>query len=136
VAGCSQPAASDEAAKSVYSDQQVADAKKNVCEAYYKGWNAIQVAGSKKKPEEPSDTIPIVAVNGRVSEVAVANYLFNVVDANPAAPNELRDLVRTLGVVYQDIVITQLADGSKEDVQPIAVKADELIPKINAICGM
>lgn len=114
----------------------MADAKKNVCEAYYKGWNAIQVAGSKKKPEEPSDTIPIVAVNGRVSEVAVANYLFNVVDANPAAPNELRDLVRTLGVVYQDIVITQLADGSKEDVQPIAVKADELIPKINAICGM
>lgn len=135
VAGCSRPAASSEAAKPAYSDQQVADAKKAVCEAYAKGWHSIQVAGSKKKPDDPSDTLPVVAVNGRVSEVAVANYLFNTLRANPAAPQELGDLVSQLGAVYQDIVITQLGDGSREEVHSIAVKADELIPKINAICN-
>ena len=117
-----------------FSEQQVTDAKKAVCEAYVKGWHSLQVAGSRKKPDDPTDTIPVVSVNGRVAETAVGNYLVNSAEANPAAPEELKGLIRHLGQAYQEIVLSQLADGSKSDVAPIADEADRLREEIEAIC--
>jgi hypothetical protein len=117
-----------------FSDQQVADAKVGVCTAYAKGWRSLQVAGSQKKPDGPPDTLPAVTVNGRVAEVAVGNYLINSVEANPAAPSELKELVRQLGEVYQEIVLTQLADGSRSDVVPIAENADRVRAEIERLC--
>jgi len=124
----------DVAGKPVYTEQQVVDAKSGVCTAYAKGWRSLQVAGSQKKPEGPPDTLPAVTVNGRVAEVAVGNYLINSVDANPAAPSELKKLVRTLGELYQEIVLTQLAEGSRPDVVPIAENADRVRAEIERLC--
>ena len=118
----------------VYSEQQVSDAKRAVCEAYAKGWHSLQVAGNQKKPDDPADTLPVVAVNGRVAEVAVGNYLINSADANPSAPNELKTLMRQLGAAYQDVVLTQLAGGSRSDVTPIGEGADQIRAKIEDIC--
>jgi hypothetical protein len=112
----------------------VADAKEAVCEAYSKGWRSLQVAGSKRKPDGPADTLPVVSVNGRVAEVAVGNYLINSAQSNPAAPSELAGLVHRLGKAYQDIVLIQLADGSRSDVLPIGEDADEVRAEIEKIC--
>jgi hypothetical protein len=117
----------------VYSDQQVADAKKAVCEAYAKGMRSIQGAGTKK-PDNPADTLPGSVLNMRLAEIAVGNSFFHSTQANPAAPADLLDLTNQLGTVYQDIALTQLADGSKFQVDPIATKADDLIPKIEQKC--
>jgi hypothetical protein len=126
-------APSHEGAAAVYSEQEVSEAKAAVCEAYGKGLRAIQVAGGKK-PGDPSDPLPVVAVNGRVAEVAVGNYLINTIGANQAAPSELGKLVSQLGKAYQDIALTQLGDGSRADVAPIAEEADRSIAKIEEIC--
>jgi len=126
-------APSTEGSAAVYSEQQVSEAKKAVCEAYGKGLKAIQVAGGKK-PGDPSDPLPVVAVNGRVAEVAVGNYLINSVGANKAAPPALGELISQLGQAYQDIALTQFADGSRADVAPIAEQADRAISKIEQIC--
>jgi hypothetical protein len=117
----------------VYSEQQVADAKEAVCEAYQKSWRSVQVAGSKKS-DDPDAVIPIAAVNGRVAEVAVGNFLINSADANPAAPPELNALMRQLGFSYQHIVLSQLADGTKADVLPLGQEADGVKSKIDQIC--
>jgi hypothetical protein len=117
-----------------FSDQQVVDAKRGLCAAYAKGWRSLQVAGSQKRPDGPPDALPAVTVNGRVAEVAVGNYLINSVDANPAAPSELKKLVRKLGEEYQEIVLTQLADGSRSDVLPIAENADRVRVEIERLC--
>jgi len=133
VAGCSRPAASGDAAKPAYSDQQVADAKKAVCEAYKKGFQSIRVA-STKKSDDSTEGLPGTLLNARIAEVAAANYFINAVRENPAAPSELNELVGQLGDIYQDIVLTQLSDGSREEVHPIAGKADAIIPKIDQLC--
>ena len=133
-AGCSRPAAtSGDAAKPAYSDQQVADAKKAVCEAYKKGFQSIRVA-STKKSDDSTEGLPGTLLNARIAEVAAANYFINSVRENPAAPSELNELVGQLGDIYQDIVLTQLSDGSREEVHPIAGKADAIIPKIDQLC--
>ena len=118
----------------VYSEQQVADAKKAVCDAYAKGVQSIQAAVAKR-PENPAETLlPATVLNARIAEVTVANYLFTSIDANPAAPPELSGLIRKLGDIYQNIVLTQLADGAREEVGTIAAKADEVMPTIGRIC--
>jgi hypothetical protein len=116
----------------VYSEQQVSDAKAAVCEEFEQGMRSIRAAGNRK-PENPAESLP-VAVNTRLAEVAVANALFNTLDANPATPPELSGLIRQMGQIYENIALTQLADGSKVEVDPIATQLDEVIPKVDGIC--
>lgn len=116
-----------------YSDQQVAAAKEALCNAHLQSWRSAQVAGSKK-PDNPEAAMPVVAVNGRVAEVAVGNFLVNSVDANPAAPTELKNLITQLGFAYQNIVLTQLSDGTNAEVAPIGEEADRVKLKIDQIC--
>jgi hypothetical protein len=133
VAACARPAASGDAGKPAYTEQQVSDAKKAVCDTVEKGIRSIQTAGTKK-PDNPSDTLPGSVLNMRIAETAVGNSFFHSTQANPAAPADLIELTNQLGEVYQEIVLTQLADGSKLQVDPIAVRADDLIPKIQGKC--
>ena len=133
VTGCSRPAAPGDVAKPAYSEEQVADAKKAVCEVFEAGMKSIQGAGNKK-PDNPGDTLPGSVVNMRLAEIAVANSFFRSTEVNHAAPPDLIELTNQLGNVYQDIALTQLADGSKLQVDPIASKADDLIPKIEQKC--
>jgi hypothetical protein len=132
VAGCGRPVASSEAAKPVYSDQQVVDAKKAVCEAYARGMQALRTSGGKKV-ENPADKLPI-AVNTRLAEVAMSNFLINTLMDNPATEPELRDSAKTLAQTYQEMALIQLADGSTSDYETQARITDDLVPKINQIC--
>lgn len=133
VAGCSRPATSTEAAKPVYSDQQVADAKKAVCSAFEQGVRSIRAAGARK-PDNPADPFPATVVNIRLAAVAVGNSFFHSVASNPAAPPELSDLLTNLGNDYQNIALIQLADGQKADFNPLIAQADDLVSKIQNLC--
>jgi hypothetical protein len=125
-------APSNEGASAVYSEQQVSEAKAAVCEEFEQGMRSIRAAGTRK-PDNPAESFS-VAVNTRLAEVAVANAFFNTLDANPAAPSELVDLIRKIGLVYENVALTQLADGSKAEVDPIATELDNLIPKVDGTC--
>jgi hypothetical protein len=118
-------------AATTYSDQQVADAKKAVCDVYAKGMRSIRTAGSKQV--DPADWLP-VAVNTRLAEVAVGNYLLNTLDSHPSAPSELRDAIFQLAQAYQDMALIQLADGPPLDYKSETTAADEEISKIDQIC--
>ena len=116
----------------VYTEQQVADAKKAVCEAYAEGVRSIWVAGGKKA-DNPSDALPI-AVNTRLAEVAMGDYLINALHANSAVPAELRELATKLASTYQKMALIQLSDGTPLDYEPDRRIADEVIPKLDQIC--
>ena len=127
-----RPAPSGGAAP-VYSDQQVADAKKAVCEAFGLGIRSIRAAGARK-PESPADQFPVTAVNIRLAAIAVGNSFFHAVSENPAAPAELSDPISQLGQTYQNIALIQLADGQKPDFDPLISKADKLVSQTEEIC--
>ena len=133
VAGCSRPAASTEAAKPTYSDQQVVDAKKSVCEAFNNGLRALQTA-LNKTPDTTTGTYSSVLLNARIAELGVANYIFNTLEANPAAPQDLRDSLTEYASLYQKVIITQLGDGTAVEIDPLDAKLHELTPKLSKSC--
>lgn len=124
--------APQKAVDAVYTEQQVADAKKAVCDAYAEGVRSFRIAADKNV-DNPADKLP-VAVNTRVAEVAVSNYLNNAVDANPAAPVELQRSVRQLADSYLHIALTQLAEGTVQDIEPFGLSADDAIAETNRTC--
>ena len=97
-------------AAKVYSEQEVADAKKSVCDAFDQVKKSVTAAGGKTG-DNPTDTF-VVAVNIRVALTASSNYLFQTLDANSAVPKDLADPVRNLAITYRKIVMEQLADTS------------------------
>ena len=124
-------APADVAGQPVYTEQQVSEAKEAVCGAYNKGIRTIRIVASKRA-DNPADALA-VAVNSRVGEVAVSTYLFNILEANPASPVELRTLVQGLANDYQNLVLIQLADGTpvdwkstKDSIEDAAVKLDQI----------
>lgn len=121
-----------EATVPAYSEQQVIDATKTVCDAYSRGLQTFRIAAGRQV-ENPADKLP-VAVNTRVAEIAVSNFLSNEIYANPAAPLELQKLVHQLSEAYQDIALVQLAEGTTSDVEPFGLSADDAIAKIGKIC--
>lgn len=120
------------AAEPVYSEQQTADAKKAVCEAFDKGMRSIRAVASKKA-ETPADLLP-VAVNDRVGLVAVSTYFLNTLELNPAVPPQLDDLLRDLAKEYEDVALIQLADGAPSDYKNNSDRIDESIAEIDGIC--
>jgi hypothetical protein len=123
-------AAPPDTGKPVYTEQQMSEAKEAVCSAYARGVQSFRIAGSRQVGND-SETMAI-AVNTRLAEVAVGNYLINTANANPAAPYELRQLIEKLAKSYQEIALTQLAESS--DYKQVGLDADEAISKIEQIC--
>lgn len=114
-----------------YSEQQVADAKKAVCEAYAKGMRSIRTVGSVKV--DPSNWFP-TAINTRLAGFAAGTYLIDAQRGNPAAPSELRDLVEKVGTAYRNIALSQLADGTPQDYRSDNDTLQELVPEIDQTC--
>lgn len=131
VAAWFRAAPSKETASPAYAEQQVADAKKAVCDAYEKGMRSIRTVGSVKV--DPSDWLP-TAINTRLAGFAVGTYFLDTLDANPAAPLGLSGLIRQLGEGYRDIALVQLADGTPVDYKPTRDAVQELVPTIDQIC--
>jgi hypothetical protein len=119
-------------ASAVYSEQQVNEAKAAVCGDYRKAVRSFQIAGNRTV-DNPADKLA-VAVNTRLAEVAAGNYMNNSIDSNAAAPEDLKNLIRQLARTYQDIALTQLAEGTQADVEPFGDSADKVILDINKIC--
>jgi hypothetical protein len=131
VAAWFRAAPPDVAGKPVYTEQQVVDARTAVCHAYMRGMQSLQVAGAKTP--DPTDWLP-VAVNTRLAETAVGNYLINVMQANPAVPPDLKALTEKLALNYQEMAVIQLADKPTTEFASNNQISGELIPKINQLC--
>ena len=132
VAGCGRPAASSEAAKPVYSDQQVADAKKAVCEAYAKGMRSIRIV-ARRQPENDADRLG-VAVNSRTGLTTVSTYFNDRLAANPSAPAALREQLSKLAQQYQEVALAQLADETPTDYKSNLETIDATVAELNELC--
>jgi hypothetical protein len=132
MAACARPATSGDAAKPVYSDQQVADAKKAVCEAYAKGMRTIRVV-AKRQPANDADRLG-VAVNSRAGLVAVSTYFNDKLEANPGAPAELKEQLAKLAQEYQEVALAQLADETPSDYKSNLETIDATVAELDKLC--
>ena len=95
------PQAETPAAKT-YSEQEIADAKKAVCDAYGQTQQTLKVTGSKAS-EDPTETF-IIAINSRVAIETASSYLHSTVQSNQAAPKDVTEKVIRLADIYRGAV--------------------------------
>ena len=115
-------------AAKTYSEQETADAKKAVCDAFEKVRKTLSTTGGKLG-DSPTDSF-VVAVNIRLALETSSAYLARSLSDHLAAPDDLAKPVRNLAGTYQEIALNQLADASPADLDPLAQSADAQIAKI------
>ena len=97
---------------SKYSEQESAQAKKTMCEAYTKTTDALEEA-SGTTSEDPNVKY-MIAVNIRLAIHANASYLREALLANPATPPELAQIFHNIASSYDEILMAQLAGTPAE----------------------
>ncbi|NTY61213.1 hypothetical protein [Mycolicibacterium sphagni] len=121
-------------AAKTYSDQEVADAKKSVCDAYTRVARAVQATGRKNGGDDPTAIIA-VAVNIRLALSESSSFLLRTLAENPAAPHDLQEQVRTAAIAYQNIAIDQLGEASQEELAPFLKQMDSTDVAIKQACN-
>lgn len=120
-------------AAKTYSEQEVAEAKKAVCEAFTKARQAVNAAGSFNGDGQTASTFA-VAVNVRLALEASSRYLSNAARQHHFAPTDLVRKIDTLATEYQQIAIDQLGGEPHDTIEPRYQAADEAIYTIELAC--
>lgn len=128
-----KPKHDDAPAAPQYSDQQVADAKKNVCDAYALMHRATTDAGSLTS-EDPNQKY-MISLDVRLAFNSAADHLLATAASNPAGPTDLLNAITALGKSYQEIVLSQTASASKDELEPFYTAADAAAAEIKKDCG-
>ncbi|MBB3748216.1 hypothetical protein FHT44_000677 [Mycolicibacterium sp. BK634] len=133
IAALVKPAPKAEApAAKVYSEQEVADAKKAVCDAYGTAIHTLDV-NKRKSSVNPADSFA-VAVNTRLTVETVADYLTQVADAYPAPQPDLTSNVNNLASAYRDIVLKQIGDAVQTELDASYQQADKAQTAVAQLC--
>jgi len=119
-------------AAKVYTEQEVADAKKAVCDAFDRGQKTLDVTGAKVGAN-PSDSFT-VAVNSRVAIGAISTYWRSILQRHPATPNEIATMLSSLADLYENILLTQLGEGSRADLDALYGPADDSTSRMTQAC--
>lgn len=115
-----------------YSEQEVADAKKALCDAYGKTYKAVFAAGEQQSDDPVAKSA--IIVNTRLGFATSATFLFRAIEENPAAPTALSEPIRDLSRFYQEMVIAQIALAPNEELEPIYSRMDAADGKIKQEC--
>ena len=130
-----RPAPKPEApAAKTYSEQEVADAKKAVCDAFKDASRGVQAAGRRNEGPDPVAVLA-VAANVRLALTAGSAYMLQSLDNTPAAPDDLKSAVKNLAGIYQKIAVAQLGEASQDQLDPMYKSGDEVTNQIKQVCG-
>ncbi|MFN8101661.1 MAG: hypothetical protein U0Q20_08705 [Mycobacterium sp.] len=116
-----------------YSDQQVADAEKNLCDAYKLTSRALQTAGNTTS-EDPNQKY-MLALNTRLAFNTSADFLQDESAQQVAAPSALLDEFRSLIHSYRKMVLILTTDVTKDDHDSIFAEVDSHEVSIQKECG-
>ena len=114
-----------------YTDSEIADAKKQVCDAFNLARDAIVTAGNKQDPANAM----AVAANGRLAFFAGAQYLSDVLATLPAAPSEVAEPARQYSSAYKNLSLSLLSDKTPEQMDDSLLKTgDAANDKLKQLC--
>lgn len=114
-----------------YTDGEIADAKKQVCDAFNLAFNAILVAGNKQDPAN----VMAYAANGRLAFFGGAQYIGDVLDSLPATPPDVAEPARQYSYAYKQLALVLLADKGPEQMNKSVVDAgDAANEKLKQLC--
>lgn len=116
-----------------YSEQQVADAKANVCAAFEKVHKAVALAGARKFVEDPTANLA-VATSTRQAVYVGGRYLAAKLAEEPATPLDLAHAVQMLTKSYEEASIDYLAEVDDTELSSLRRASDEAGASIESLC--
>ena len=118
----------------IYTEQQIADAKADVCAAYSLSKN--EVAENTHRPDLTGDEIGSLASAAmkRIAVHAAGDYLLERLRAEPATPIDLADSIRSLANTYEEFAMRALNGEPDSALDPLRRAADADITKIDGLC--
>jgi hypothetical protein len=120
-------------AAKTYSEQEIADAKKAVCDAYSLVNKAVVTTMNKNGGSDPT-SILAVAGNARIAVHAGAQYLTETLDRYPATPSDLAQGVRDLATAFEKLTLEYLGEAPDSDQEPLLRGADDATARIKQHC--
>lgn len=112
----------------VYSEQQVADAKKAVCDAFAQVDRALTASSLGGGADSPNGVV--IGINVRAALTASAQYLSTKVNEHPATPSDIAELLKSASNTYQEMAISQFGRASDARLDEIAEVGN---PRITAL---
>lgn len=113
-----------------YAEQQIADAKSNVCKAYAKIHHAVDTNRARTGGDDPTARLA-VATNMRQVYIVGSAYLFRMLADELATPQELAGPVRKIAGLFQ---ILSLEGLSSDPLEPTLNAVNETGTVIEGIC--
>lgn len=115
-----------------YSDQQVAEAKKTVCDGHDLASRVNRSAGTKSS-DVPGLRFGI-AHNIRLGGSAMGEYMLALPGENPATPGTLADSVRKFAMASQETTLLQIADTDEAELNTTCKKIDAAAAEVAQAC--
>ncbi len=115
-----------------YSEQEVADAKKNLCDAYDTIYRSLEQAGTTTS-EDPNQKY-MIALNTRLAFNTSADFLLGELSRYPATPADLQSAVRKAALSYQNMVLKQIANAPKDELDAAYSEVDSGHADLKTAC--
>jgi hypothetical protein len=122
-------------ATSAYSERQIADAKRNICDAYALVRAAVSV--TTNKPNSGGDAFAAqtaIAANGRLALYGGGGYLLGQLSAEPATPSDLAKAVKSLAGTFRKLAMVDLGEQPESAQKPLRDGVPGSTAKIDEIC--
>jgi hypothetical protein len=116
-----------------YTNQQVAEAKANVCAAFQTVHQSIVVTNHREHGTDPTSALA-AATSARQAFAAGGGYLLTALGNKPATPPDLAGAVRRLGTVFQQLAVSYLAELNNSALDPLLHDGDEATLTIQQLC--
>jgi hypothetical protein len=116
-----------------YTEQQVADAKVNVCAAFEKAHHALVVAGGRNFGEDQVAK-QVVAQGGWEALTTGSDYLLTTLAEEPTTPADLAQAVRKLAKIYQMLALNYISDVSRSEQDSVLRTGDDTTLTIERLC--
>jgi hypothetical protein len=116
-----------------YSEQQIADAKSAVCDAYDVIYKALQTAGARSSSDE--SIAFALAVEMKLAFHASGDYLVSTIHKNPATPTALARATQRLADAYHRVILDQLGEAPDTQIDLRKSEIDEAELEIRGECG-
>ncbi|MDT5342799.1 MAG: hypothetical protein QOE52_1983 [Mycobacterium sp.] len=125
-----------ESSSPTFTDQQTAQAKKNVCSAYTAVHQGVvrNTHLTDSNPNDPAGQLAIAA-NARLALLGGGAYLRDTVAAQPATPADLAQAVNSVANTIEQLGVGYLEGANNIVLDPLRHDLDSQVEQINKLCG-
>jgi hypothetical protein len=118
-----------------YTEQQTADAKHDVCDAYALVRTAVSASTNKQSAGGDAFAAnTAIAANARLGLYGGGGYLLSRLSGAPATPPDLANALRSLGETIQKLAVVDLGEQPESVQAPLRDAVPGAIAKIDEQC--